>query len=218
VHALRAPLAAMRTELDVGLRDRELGPAARDVLSSVREEVDKVSHTVDNVLTLAAIDDARIALQLEPVALMKVVEAAVEPLRDVASAKRVALHIGGEACHARVDVERLQQALANVIDNAIKFSAPGDEIQVTTWSDGERVGVTVTDNGPGVSADARPHVFDRFYRGAAGAAIGARGSGLGLAICREIVAAHGGSVWLRSEPGRGSAFSLALPAIGDAPR
>jgi signal transduction histidine kinase len=218
VHALRAPLAAMRTELDVGVRDPELAPVARDVLSSVREEVDKVSRTADNLLTLAAIDEGGMRLELESVALMKVVEAAVDPLRRVASAKRVALHIGGEACHARADAERLQQALANVIDNAIKFSAPGGEIQVTTWSEGQRVGVTVTDNGPGVSADARPHVFERFYRDTAGGAAAARGSGLGLAICREIVTAHGGSMWLQSERGRGSAFSLALPGIGDAPQ
>jgi signal transduction histidine kinase len=211
VHALRAPLAAMRTELDVGLRDPELAPAAREVLASAREEVDKVSRVADDLLTLAEIDEGGMRLRLEPVALTEAVEAAVEPLRRVASAKRLTIHVGGEACHVRADSERLAQALGNVIHNAIKFSAPGGEIEVTTWSDGQRVGVTVSDSGPGVRAGARARVFERFYRDTAGGASNARGSGLGLAICREIVAAHGGSVWLESQPAGGSAFSLALP-------
>jgi signal transduction histidine kinase len=217
VHALRAPLAAMRTEFDVGLRDPELAPPAREVLASAREEVDKVSRTADNLLTLAAIDEGGMRLRLEPVALTVAVEAAVEPLRRVASAKRLAIHIGGETCYACADPGRLAQALENVVHNAIKFSAPGGDVQVTTWSEGQRVGVTVTDSGPGVRAGARARVFERFYRDTGDSVSNARGSGLGLAICREIVAAHGGSVWLESEPGRGSAVSLALPGSCEAP-
>jgi signal transduction histidine kinase len=218
VHALRAPLAVMRTDLDVGLRDPELPPAAREVLASAREEVDKVSRMADNLLTLAAIDEGGMRLRLEPVALTEAVEAAVEPLRRIASAERLTIHVGGEACYVHADRERLAQALGNVIHNAIKFSAPGGEIRVTTWSEGQRVGVTVTDSGPGVRAGARARVFERFYRDTSDGASTARGSGLGLAICREIVAAHGGSVWLQSEPGRGSAVSLALPGKCEAPR
>jgi signal transduction histidine kinase len=217
VHALRAPLAVMRTELDVGLRDPELAPAAREVLVSVREEVDKVGAMADNLLTLAAIDEGRMRLQLGPVALIAAVEAAAEPLRRVASAKRLTLQIGGEACDAHADAERLEQALGNLIDNAIKFSPPGGVIDVRAWSDGPRVGVTVTDSGPGISADARAHVFERFYRDTGAGGSNARGSGLGLAICREVLAAHGGDVWVESEPGRGSSFSLALPRSREAP-
>jgi signal transduction histidine kinase len=216
VHALRAPLTVMRTELDVGLRDPELAPAAREVLVSAREEIDKVSRMADDLLTLAAIDEGAMRLRLEPVSLLEAVEAAAAPLRLVASAKRLTLHIGGDACHARADPERLAQALGNLIDNAIKFSPPGGDIHLTAWSDGPRVGVTVSDSGPGVRADARAHVFERFYRDTRAGASNARGTGLGLAICREIVAAHGGSVWLESGPGRGSAFSLALPRSGEA--
>lgn len=216
VHALRAPLTVMRTELDIGLRAPELAPAAREVLVSAREEIDKVGRMADDLLTVAAIDEGGMRLRLEPVSLLEAVEAAAAPLRLVASAKRLTLHIRGEECHAHADAERLAQALGNLIDNAIKFSPPGGDIHLTAWSDGPRVGVTVSDSGPGVRADARAHVFERFYRDTGAGASNARGTGLGLAICREIVAAHGGSVWLESEPGRGSAFSLALPRSGEA--
>jgi signal transduction histidine kinase len=211
VHALRGPLAVMRTELDVGLRDPDLAPAAREVLASAREEVDRVSRMADDLLTLAAVDEGSMRLRLTRVAVLEAIEAAAEPFRQVASAKRLALHIGGEACHARADAERLHQALGNLIDNAIKFSPQGGEIRLTAWCDAGRVGVTVTDSGPGVSAAARDHVFDRFYRDTGTSESDARGGGLGLAICREMVAAQGGSVWLESEPGQGSAFSLSLP-------
>jgi signal transduction histidine kinase len=104
-------------------------------------------------------------------------------------------------------------ALTNLIENAIKFSPPGGRVSVTAWCRDDEVGVTVTDDGPGIPAAAQAHLFDRFYRAdpARRRAIG--GSGLGLAICREIADAHRGRVWVDSRPGHGSAFSLALPRV-----
>jgi two-component system sensor histidine kinase BaeS len=211
VHALRAPLTVMSAELDVTLRDEGLPPAAREVLASVREEVDAMSRIADNLLTLAAIDEDLMRLRPVPIALLDAIETAARPFRDVASAKRLTLYVGGEPGHARADSERLQQALRNLIDNAIKFTEPGGDVRVAAWSAAEQVGVTVTDSGPGVSAAARAHLFERFYRGPGSGNSRPRGSGLGLAICREIVTAHGGSVSVESEEGRGSAFTLALP-------
>jgi signal transduction histidine kinase len=207
LHELRAPLATIRTELDVSLHGDDLGPAAREVLLSARQEVDTLTRVADDVLTLAALDEGRIELKLAPVALLEAVEAAARPFRRRASAERLTLEVGGEPCQARADRERLHQALTNLFDNAVKFTPPGGAVRATVWSAGADVGVTVADTGPGIGADARGRVFDRFYRG--DGALG--GSGLGLAICREIAAAHGGRVWVESEAGRGSTFSLALP-------
>jgi len=91
----------------------------------------------------------------------------------------------------------------------------GGEVEVTTWGEDDEVGVTVTDNGPGIPTEARELIFERFYRAdpARGRDVG--GSGLGLAICREVAKAHGGRVWVESEEGKGSAFSLALPRASD---
>lgn len=214
VHALRGPLAAIAAEVDVGLGDEGLAPGGRALMASVREEVDAMSRTLANLLTLAAADEDRLRLEPVPVALLDAIEAAARPFRDVAAAKRLTVELGGVPCHAHADPERLQQALGNLIDNAIKFSAPGGAVRVTAWCGAEQVGVTVADSGPGVSAAAREHLFERFYREPGRA--DARGSGLGLAICREIATAHGGAVWVESEEGRGSAFTLALPRAADA--
>jgi two-component system, OmpR family, sensor kinase len=210
-HELRTPLAVMRAELDVTLRSRDLSPVSREVLESAREEVRRMSRTVDNLMTLAEVDEGRLGLLPTRVQLREAVEAAARPLGALADAKGVRLVVGGEACETQADRQRLHQALTNFIENAIKYARPGGHVWVTAWGREAEVGVTVADDGPGIPPDARAHIFDRFYR-----VDGARtrengGSGLGLAICHEIAGAHGGRAWVESEEGRGSAFSLALP-------
>ncbi len=211
-HELRTPLAAMRVELDVSLRDRRRTDAEREVLESVREDVDRMSRTIDNLITLARADEGRLDLVSGEVDLDQALDEAVRPLRPLAEAKGVLLRTAGEPCRSRGDEHRLQHALANLIENAIKFTPPGGEVTVSSWRRGGEVGVTVSDTGPGIPATARDRVFDRFYRVDRSRSRESGGSGLGLAICREIATAHGGRVWVDSEEGRGSAFSLALPA------
>jgi heavy metal sensor kinase len=212
-HELRTPLAAMRSELDVSLRADELSPEAREVLESAREEVDRMSRTVDNLLTLARVDEGRLELLTTRVDLREAIEAGVRHLQPLAAAKRIQLEVDGESRDAQADPQRLNQALTNFIENAIKYSQPGGEVHVSAWARDDEVGVTVADNGPGIPADARAHIFDRFYRADRARGRDGGGSGLGLAICREIANAHGGRVWVESEEGKGSAFSLALPRI-----
>jgi heavy metal sensor kinase len=213
-HELRSPLAVMRAELDVSLRGDGLPHEAREVLESAREEVDAMTRTVDNLLTLAQVDEGRLAILRTRVELLGASEAAERPLRPLAVDKAIRLEVDGEPCEAHADPQRLHQALTNLIENAIKFTPRGGEVRVFTWSSEQEVGVTVVDDGPGIPEDARARVFDRFYRvdRARGRDVG--GSGLGLAICREIARAHGGRVWFESREGRGSAFSLALPRDG----
>jgi heavy metal sensor kinase len=214
-HELRTPLAAMRAELDVSLMGDDLSPAAHEVLESTREEVDRMSRIVANLLTLARADEGRLELLTTDVDLSEAIEAAVRPLRPLADAKRLRLDVNGEHCRADADPQQLHQALTNFIENAIKFSEPGGAVSVSAWQRNGEVGVTVTDRGPGIPADARTHVFDRFYRADPARGREGSGSGLGLSICREVADAHGGRVWVESEEGKGSAFSLALPSDGD---
>jgi signal transduction histidine kinase len=144
--------------------------------------------------------------------LREAIDEAAAGLRSLAADKGVRLEVDGAAEAATVDPERLRQALTNLIDNAIKYTPVGGVVRVRSWRRGEEAGVTVSDDGPGIPADARDHVFDRFYRVDSARGRDAGGSGLGLAICREIAEAHGGRLWVVSEEGRGSAFTLALPA------
>jgi heavy metal sensor kinase len=210
-HELRTPLAAMRAELDISLRGDDLTPAARVVLESTLEEAERMSRTVDNLLTLARVDEGRLELLTTRVDMMEASEAAADPLRSLAAAKHLLFEVEGDHCAAEADPHRLHQALTNFIENAIKYAAPGGEVRVGTWCDDQEVGVTVTDNGPGIPADARAHIFDRFYRVDSARGREGGGSGLGLAICREIANAHGGRVCVESQEGEGSAFTLALP-------
>jgi heavy metal sensor kinase len=210
-HELRTPLAVMRAELDVTLRSRDLSPESREVLESAREEVGRMSRTVDNLMTLAEVDEGRLGLLRRRVDLRAAIDAAARPLGPLAEAKGVRLEVGGEGCATQADPQRLHQALTNFIENAIKYALPDGRVRVTAWCRGEEVGVTVTDDGPGIPPESRLHVFDRFYRVDSARGREGGGSGLGLAICHEIAGAHGGRVWVESEEGRGSAFSLALP-------
>jgi len=210
-HELRTPLAVMGAELDVTLRGGELTHDARAVLQSVREEVGRMGRTVDNILTLAEVDEGRLGLLPQRVGIRDAIDAAVRPLQPLADAKRLQLDVGGTGCQAQADPHRLQQAISNFVENAIKYTHPDGHVRVTAWCSAEEVGVTVADDGPGIPPEACAHIFDRFYRvdGSRGRDNG--GSGLGLAICREIAGAHGGRVSVDSEEGAGSTFTLALP-------
>jgi heavy metal sensor kinase len=209
-HELRTPLAAMRAEVDVSLRADDLPPAARRVLESAREEVDRMTRTVDDLLVLASLDEGRLELLVAPLDLHDVAARAVASLSPLAASRAVALRVEGREAAAVGDAERLGHAVRNLIENAIKFSPQGGEVVVSTWATDGEVGVTVRDEGPGVAPEVRERIFDRFFRADSSRTRSTGGSGLGLAISREIALAHAGRVWVDDTAGRGSAFSLAL--------
>jgi signal transduction histidine kinase len=189
---------------------------------SVHEEVDRMSRTVDNLLTLAQADEGHLKLLTTPLLLRDRVRATIRALAPAATAKGPALEErealeAGRPDLVDADAQRVDQLLVNLIENAIKYTPSGGAVTVLTWRRDAEVGVTVSDTGPGIPPEDLDHVFDRFFRVDEARRRTSGGSGLGLAICREIVEAHGGRIWVESEAGRGSAFSLALPAAAPAP-
>jgi heavy metal sensor kinase len=212
-HELRTPLAAMRAEIDVSLRADDLAPAARRVLESAREEVDRMARTVDDLLVLASLDEGRLALLIEPLDLHDVASRAASSLHSLAGTRNVSLVVDGPAAPTVGDADRLGHAVRNLIENAIKFSPAGGEVAATTWAADGEVGVTVRDEGPGIAPAIRERIFDRFFRADPSRTRSTGGGGLGLAICREIVLAHGGRVWVEDAEPQGSAFSLGLRAV-----
>ena len=210
-HELRTPLAVMRAEIQVSLRADDLSTAAREVLESTRDEVEEMGRTVDNLITLAEVDEGRLELLTRAVGLRQALEQASGSLTPLAAAKNVTFEISGDSLDAQADVQRLNQALTNLLENAVKFSPPGSTVRAETWRHADEVGVSISDEGPGVPEEDRDHLFDRFYRVETARGRGIKGSGLGLAICREVAEAHGGRVWVDSTPSRGSTFNLALP-------
>jgi heavy metal sensor kinase len=204
-HELRTPLATMRSEIDVSLRTDDLPPAARDVLLSAREEVDRMSRTVDDLLTLAAVDDGVLGLRRQDTELAGLAETVAGGLESVAVRRDVP-----------ADPVRLGQAIRNVVENAIEFSPQGGTVRVTTSLEGTSGRLVIEDDGPGVPPELRERVFDRFFRADPSRSRATGGSGLGLAITREIVEAHGGRVQVEARE-RGSAFVVDVPGARRAP-
>jgi two-component system, OmpR family, sensor kinase len=215
-HELRAPLAAMRSELEVSLRQDVLDEDARAVLASTREEVIRMGRIVENLLTLARVDDNHLNLLITRQDLLEIAERTARIHAASAAARGVGIIVSGDPVILDADGDRIEQVLGNLVDNAIRFTAPGTTVHISVRREEDTAVVAVTDEGPGVPAEARGRVFERFVReDPARGRLG--GAGLGLAICQEIVNAHGGRIWVEDNLPRGSAFVVALPYDADSP-
>jgi len=214
-HELQTPLAVMRTELDVSLASSDLTPSAIDVLESAREEIDRMTRIVRNLLTLARFDEGTLRLLRSRVDLHVLAEGAAESLVSLARERSITLIVGAGPAPAYADAEYLRMVVGNLLENAIKYSAAGATVTLTSYIEGSEVVLQVADTGPGIPAEAVPHIFDRFFRVDPSRTKSSGGSGLGLAICRDIVDAHGGAITVHSELGSGSAFTVRLLRFRD---
>jgi heavy metal sensor kinase len=214
-HELRTPLTAMRAELDVSLRHDDLTPAARTVLESTREEVDRISATVDDLLVLARADEVGLVAVHEHVDLHELAAAATAPFETLARARGVELRLEGQPAPALGDPDSLRHALRNLVDNAVKFTPGGGAVVVRSTRANGSAQVSVIDEGPGIPTDLQDRVFDRFFR--IDEARTGGGSGLGLAIVDEVARAHGGHVGVAPHMPCGSVFTFSVPSDHGAP-
>jgi signal transduction histidine kinase len=144
-----------------------------------------------------------------------VLAGAVEICRERAEARHVSLTLAGDPnLSAEINARLVEQAVTNLIDNAVKYSEPGSTVKVVLESREDSVAVSVVDSGCGIPEEDLPRVFERFYRVDKARSRDMGGTGLGLAIVKHIAAAHGGTVQVSSEVGRGSTFTLGLPIRG----
>ena len=202
-HELRTPLTSIRANVELLERARDMAPAERaDVLASVRDQLQDLTILVGDLVDLARPGE-RAHEPPEDLRLDELVDDAVQRARRHAPATQFALI--ADACLVSGSRARVARAVGNLLDNAVKWSPPGQPVEVSVNA-GE---VTVRDHGPGIAEDDLPHVFDRFYR--ARAARGLPGSGLGLAIVKQVAEAYGGSVVAESAPGGGARLRLSLP-------
>jgi len=214
-HELQSPLSRLRTEIEVTLRRHRDTAEYEDTLRSCLDKVERLSILTRELLTLARLDaeqgraGAPGSVPLGPLLDGVVRRLAVE-------AERRGVTIGVHPSPALSLSIRCAEGLAdlvfaNVLDNAVKFSAPGGQVVVDAASEGPEVVVAVSDAGPGIPADELPHVFERFYRGRAARAKDTRGFGLGLAISRSVVENHGGQLSVESAAGCGATFRVRFP-------
>ncbi len=211
-HELRTPIAAMRTEIEVALRDPGLSPsAAKKLLSSNLEELAKLTNLSENLLQLAR--GETVAKVEATVNLAEVVRAATEQTSSLAKAKKIIVTNRSEAnLLVRGDSETLTQALVVLLDNAIKYSSTGRRVTVRLKKVDRLATVTVQDQGIGIKSSEVPRLFERFYRtDQARHKPTVGGYGLGLAIAKQIIDAHHGQITAKSRLGHGSTFTLTLP-------
>ena len=208
-HELRTPLFSLGGFLEL-LEDEELDePTRREFLDTMAGQVRRLTKLADDLLDLSKLDAGRLHVETQPVDLESLAGAAVDEFAGVARASEHPLeYVGDGGAAARGDPQRVLQIVRILLENALVHTPPGTPVEVAVRRAGGRAEITVTDGGPGISADDRAELFERFYRGES---TKASGSGLGLAIAKELAELMGGKIELESKPGR-TVFSLALPA------
>ena len=211
-HELKTPLTVLKGEIEVGLkRDRAVEEYKR-ILSSCLEEVDHMSRIVDDLLTLARADMGALELRRERVDLGEVAEDVWRSLQRMAEEKglKFSLARDGEV-PVWGDRDRLRQLVVNLVDNALKYTPSGGEVVLKVGRQDALALLSVKDTGEGIPPEDQERVFERFYRVDKARSREKGGTGLGLSICKWIAEAHGGRIWLKSEIGRGSTFTVELP-------
>jgi signal transduction histidine kinase len=210
-HDLRTPLTRLRGVAEMALAGQPDPERYREALADAVEESDRVLVMLNTLMDISEAESGAMPLHCEPVRLSDVAKRSVELYREVAEAKDVTLDVktSGEAV-VSADRVRLEQVAANLVDNAVKYTATGGHVFVEVLSEGSRGLLRVRDSGAGIPADELPHIWDRLFRGDVSRA--ERGLGLGLSLVKAIVEAHRGTVTVDSELGHGSTFTVALPA------
>lgn len=213
-HELRTPLASLKALVET-LRDGAIDdpPAARNFLDHADYEVDALTQMVEELLELTRIESGMVPLQLSPTPVADVVLSPVDRFRRQAERHNLALvvKLPDDLPPVMSDANRAQQVVGNLVHNAIKFTPDGGTITIQAELDKSEpvVVFSVRDTGTGISISELSRIFERFYK--ADRARSSGGTGLGLAIAKHLTQAHGGRIWAKSKPGKGSTFFFTLP-------
>jgi signal transduction histidine kinase len=210
-HEFRTPLTSLRMAVHLCL-EQAAGPLTdrqADLLYAAREETERLQRIVDELLDLAKLQGGRMQLTRRPATARGLVDAALDAQRSIAAERNVALvtAVAPGLPELSVDADRLQLVFANLLTNAIRHSPPGAAVTLGAAAAEGGLRFAVTDEGPGIAADRRAVIFEKFTQGSDAPG----GAGLGLSIAKEIVAAHGGRIGVESEIGHGSEFWFELP-------
>ena len=213
-HELRTPLASLKA-LTETLQDGALDdpPAARRFINQIQIEVDALTQMVTELLELSRIESGRLTLDLRPVAPCDLLDSACRRMQLQAERAGLSLRVecANDLPKVKIDSQRLEQVLVNLIHNAVKFTRTGGEVVLCAESGPGEVRFAVKDTGIGIPAEDIPRIFERFYR--VDKSRTGSGTGLGLSIAKHIVEAHGGRIGAESVEGRGSTITFTIPIL-----
>jgi len=214
-HELRSPLTvitgAVNTVLAEGAR---LSPEeTRQLLEDAALEAESLSHLLGNLLELSRVQADRLVLYAEEISVKKVIQDVVDEIRRQSSAHQFIVDIPKKLPPVYADQLRLERILYNLLENAVKYSPQGGEIRVSVKPEEEHLVIGVSDQGIGISPSDQAKLFEPFRRLEESRLDGVGGIGLGLLVCRRLAEAHGGRIWVESEPGQGSTFFFTLPLV-----
>lgn len=218
-HDLRTPIASLRVLTEAVEDHIATGATRTRYLREMHTHVAVLSALIDDLFELSRAEAGEISLASQPLEIGELVSETVAAMRTTAEERGVNLQSDppagrapGAALVANVDAEKIRRVVLNLIENAIRHTPPGGNVIARSTRRGEKLEVEVADEGTGVAAEDREHLFEPFYRGGEHAARSGDGSGLGLAIARAIVNAHEGEIWLAPSP-HGARVCFTLPAL-----
>jgi signal transduction histidine kinase len=207
----------MRGELESLAQDPQLGRETRETLGSVLEEVERLAEIVDSLFALSRLDAGEASAEWRRFDLAELAATTAGQMSLLATDKNVSItYQSTPGVMVEGDPARLKQVIVNLLDNAIKYTAPGGRVRLSVRGEQGQAVLEVADDGIGIPAEALPHVFKRFFRVDTSRSREQGGAGLGLAIVKSICSAHGADIEVISEVGKGSTFRLRQPLVADA--
>jgi two-component system sensor histidine kinase KdpD len=210
-HELRTPLTSIRASVTSLLSQRGLSDEERnDMLTVIDEESDRLNHLIEQAVEMAQLDAHKVHLEVRPQPVAALVHTAVDECREAHPAREMRVSLANTLPNVLADAEWIHKVLANLLENAVKYSPASQPIFVSADRQGAMVAISVADRGAGIEPLEQEMIFDKFYRGQ-GQRERISGTGMGLAICRAIVDAHGGTIGVTSQQGHGSVFTFTLP-------
>jgi two-component system OmpR family sensor kinase len=212
-HELRTPLTILRGEADVALRGKEDAVLQRQALERIQNEAAELGKLLEDLINYARTEAEDQPYVVADIRLDDVIVTAAQESETLAAPREVniVVRLDDKGRHVSADFRRLKQGLLIGLDNAIKHSPPGGEVEIGAAVAGDQVAIRIADQGPGVAEIDLPHVFERFYRGRGNGEPMADGVGIGLAIAKEIVDRHAGSISLGNRPQGGAVLTILLP-------